>query len=228
MGATLYHLLTGVKPPDALTRASAVRTAKRDLLQPANEIHAAVGPELSTILQRALALNPADRFKSAHEFRDVLRRLGRDEVRALSDWTESHAAETLNVPHMNMTVVRKPPVFDPFDSYSILKPAEGAWLLPKTSRRPIMIASFLGLLLLGTVYAFTDFGQWIDSSKAISDFVQAGSPKTSEAVVTRQIKAEKPRGSATISNSSTTDMKNARRGRRTRQANSSNSSIVAR
>src|SRR5438067_1896896 len=61
LGATLYHLLTGIKPPDALTRASSVANAKKDLLQPANEIHAAVGPELATILMRALALNPADR-----------------------------------------------------------------------------------------------------------------------------------------------------------------------
>src|SRR5437764_1050071 len=124
LGATLYHLLTGIKPPDALTRASSVANAKKDLLQPANEIHAAVGPELATILMRALALNPADRFKSAHEFRDVLHKLGRDEVRAISNWTEGFTAETPNVPNINITVVRKAPAVDPFDSYSILKPAE--------------------------------------------------------------------------------------------------------
>src|ERR1700716_1376827 len=44
LGATLYHLLTGVKPQDALTRATAVGDSKPDPLTPAHEVHRAVGP----------------------------------------------------------------------------------------------------------------------------------------------------------------------------------------
>ncbi|HMG76726.1 MAG TPA: serine/threonine-protein kinase, partial [Pyrinomonadaceae bacterium] len=45
LGATLYHLLTGVKPPDALARAAALVHSKSDPLLPANEVHGAVGSE---------------------------------------------------------------------------------------------------------------------------------------------------------------------------------------
>src|SRR3989440_4517447 len=77
LGATLYHLLTGVKPPDALARATALVNSKPDPLRPANEIHRAVGPEISAILSRAMAQNPEDRYPTASEFRGALRRVGR-------------------------------------------------------------------------------------------------------------------------------------------------------
>ncbi len=77
LGATLYHLLTGVKPPDALTRATALITSQPNPLRPAHEINSAVGEELSGILGRAMAQNPNDRYASAREFREALRRVGR-------------------------------------------------------------------------------------------------------------------------------------------------------
>lgn len=81
LGATLYHLLTGVKPPDALARAAALVSARPSPLKPADEINIAVGSELAAILDRAMAQNPDERYGSASEFREALRRLGRvDEV----------------------------------------------------------------------------------------------------------------------------------------------------
>lgn len=77
LGATLYHLLTGVRPPDALTRAAALANAEPDPLRPANEVNAAIGPEIATILNRAMAQNISDRFASAAEFREALSRVGR-------------------------------------------------------------------------------------------------------------------------------------------------------
>jgi serine/threonine protein kinase len=77
LGATLYHLLTGLKPADALTRAAALVNSKPNPLRPANEIVDAVGPVLAAILDRAMAQNPIDRYANATEFRQALRRLGR-------------------------------------------------------------------------------------------------------------------------------------------------------
>src|SRR5204863_7143144 len=71
LGATLYHLLTGVKPPDALTRATALVSARPHPLKPADEIVAAVGVELAGILTRAMAQNPNDRYASAADFREA-------------------------------------------------------------------------------------------------------------------------------------------------------------
>jgi serine/threonine protein kinase len=77
LGATLYHLFTGVKPPDALTRAAALVSAKPSPLKPANEVNRAVGSELAAILSRAMAQNPDERYRSAAEFREALRCVGR-------------------------------------------------------------------------------------------------------------------------------------------------------
>jgi serine/threonine protein kinase len=77
LGATLYHLLTGVKPPDALARATALVSSRPNPLTPANEINEAVGADLGAILTRAMAQNPAERYATAAEFREALRQIGR-------------------------------------------------------------------------------------------------------------------------------------------------------
>ena len=78
LGATLYHLLTGAKPPDALVRATALINSEADPLKPANEIHPSVGEEVSAILNKAMAQKSEDRYGTAGEFREALRRLGRE------------------------------------------------------------------------------------------------------------------------------------------------------
>lgn len=107
LGATLYHLLTGVKPPDALTRAAALVGARPNPLKPADEINCAVGPELSAILNRAMAQNPSERFASAAEFREALHRLGRVDVPTLRDENgDSFHLETAAPATGETTVVR--------------------------------------------------------------------------------------------------------------------------
>ena len=79
LGATLYHLLTGTKPPDAVSRAAALVGSKPNPLRPANELNEVVGVELAAILNRAMAQNPDERYASAAEFREVLRGVGRSD-----------------------------------------------------------------------------------------------------------------------------------------------------
>ncbi|HEU4595888.1 MAG TPA: serine/threonine-protein kinase [Pyrinomonadaceae bacterium] len=76
LGATLYHLLTGATPPDALTRATAVLNSDPDPLRPASELHAQVPPEVAAVLNRAMAQSAARRFASANEMREALRLAG--------------------------------------------------------------------------------------------------------------------------------------------------------
>ena len=87
LGATLYHLLTGIKPPDALTRAAATVSSRPNPLKPANEINSVVGPELAAILNCAMAQNPDERYASAGEFREALRRVGRTEESTAINFT---------------------------------------------------------------------------------------------------------------------------------------------
>jgi predicted Ser/Thr protein kinase len=78
LGATLYHLLTGIKPPDALVRASALVNSEPDPLKPANKINTVVGPKIAAILQKAMALKSEERYATATDFREALRRIGRE------------------------------------------------------------------------------------------------------------------------------------------------------
>ena len=78
LGATLYHLLTGAPPPDALTRATAVLDGSPDPLRPANETNAHVPAPLAEALSRAMSLSAARRFGSAEEMRAALREAARD------------------------------------------------------------------------------------------------------------------------------------------------------
>ena len=73
LAATLYHLMTGVKPPDALTRAAALVNGQTDPLRPANEVNPRVKPEIAAWLKRAMAQSRDQRFASAAEMRNALR-----------------------------------------------------------------------------------------------------------------------------------------------------------
>src|SRR5215468_6850248 len=73
LAATIYHLLTAVKPPDALTRAAALVNAQPDPLQPASEHNPAVAQQIDNVLARAMAQNREQRFSSAAEMRRTLK-----------------------------------------------------------------------------------------------------------------------------------------------------------
>lgn len=73
LGATLYHLITGVTPPDALTRATAVLNHQPDPLQLANEINAQVPRPIAEAIHRAMAQSAAQRPQTAEEMRKDMR-----------------------------------------------------------------------------------------------------------------------------------------------------------
>jgi len=129
LGATLYHLLTGTKPPDALVRASALVSSKPDPLKPANEIHAAVGPQIAGILQKAMAQRPEDRYGSASEFREAFRRMGR--TKDLASIIDSDIDAGI-VPH---TVASGDKAFTSADTRTVVKGAIVQMAMVESARR---------------------------------------------------------------------------------------------
>lgn len=73
LAATLYHLLTGRTPADALTRSIDILEGKSDPLQSPSELNPSVPREVSEILMKALEIKREDRFSSAVIMRQVLR-----------------------------------------------------------------------------------------------------------------------------------------------------------
>ncbi len=74
LAATIYHLLTGTKPPDALTRATALVNGEPDPLVPATQANPAIASDVSNVLQQALAQGRDQRFNSAADMRKALHR----------------------------------------------------------------------------------------------------------------------------------------------------------
>jgi serine/threonine protein kinase len=183
LGATLYHLLTGVKPPDSLERAAAVANSEKD---PLALMAKGVDWELAAVLNKAMALHARDRFKSAREFREALGRIGRRDSEAIK------TANALTEVHANLRPVRKQnSTADPFDSYSILKPDDGAFSLPAKTRAPVIFAvcAAVGLILLAVALpaqVMNSFGRMLDSSGGNSTI-----PLTGAAVI-RQNRPETP------------------------------------
>ncbi len=73
MGATLYHLLTGEMPPDALTRIAAILMGQADPLKPIAQLNQEVPQMVAAVIEKAMAAHPDQRFPSAAMMRQSLR-----------------------------------------------------------------------------------------------------------------------------------------------------------
>ncbi len=72
LAATLYHLLTGDPPEDALTRAMNVLSQKVDPLKPSHLVNENVPKGVAAIIASAMDLNAEQRPSSAAEMRTML------------------------------------------------------------------------------------------------------------------------------------------------------------
>ncbi len=73
LAATLYYLMTGTIPPDALTRITEVANGQTDSLRAADEVNPLIPREVAEILTKAMAHNRDHRPASAKEMRALLR-----------------------------------------------------------------------------------------------------------------------------------------------------------
>jgi hypothetical protein len=73
LAATLYHLLTNVKPPDALSRAGAIVNGMPDPLAPADAVAPHVSRSVAAVLETGMSQKRDDRFASAEAMRDAFR-----------------------------------------------------------------------------------------------------------------------------------------------------------
>ncbi|CAA9418732.1 MAG: Serine/threonine protein kinase [uncultured Pyrinomonadaceae bacterium] len=72
LGATLYHLLTGIPPADALTRAMNVLNKQSDPLIPAYLVNNQIPRGVAEVLQKTMALDAGERPVSANAMRSML------------------------------------------------------------------------------------------------------------------------------------------------------------
>jgi len=72
LGATVYHLLTGVLPIDSLKRTTEVWSGKQDPLANPNTLNPQVPPALANLLMKAMEIDRDHRFSSALEMQQAL------------------------------------------------------------------------------------------------------------------------------------------------------------
>ena len=94
LAATLYHLLTGVPPTDALTRAMSVLNEHEDPLKPANAVLDTIPAGVAAVLHRAMALNANHRPASAAAMRSLLSESDKNLGKQGSDKTSEYALPT--------------------------------------------------------------------------------------------------------------------------------------
>lgn len=184
LGATLYHLLTGIKPPDAMVRAAAVVNSGPDPLLPANKIHEAVGPQIAAILAKAMAQKPEDRYADANEFREALRRMGRSTGAGVDverrDAGKGRVAPARTTIHINdLAVIRAPEV--PVVNMALVASSKRFGPAGVTAVLAIVLA-LAGGILYGSQRWFpsTDQVRTTTPSNAAADLRQATPARKSE------------------------------------------------
>ena len=187
LGATLYNLFTGVKPPDAITRATALAEGKLDPLRPAHEVYAEVGPDIAIVLNRAMALNPDDRCGSAEEFRDALLRVDYTRWAVANEFALAIPPQTVNTVSVCTTVaaVKQQPgpppearkiVIDTLFSNNSIFGAESASfqsvLLPEPNRMPFLAVAIFTFIFVGFLGIRYDWAETLLGSANVDEAKQ--------------------------------------------------------
>jgi serine/threonine protein kinase len=72
IGATLYHLLTGEMPQDAMTRIAAILMGQPDPLRPIAALNPEVPAIVASVIEKAMSAHPDQRYGSAAALRQAL------------------------------------------------------------------------------------------------------------------------------------------------------------
>ena len=179
LGATLYHLMTGVKPPDALTRAAAIVNGQPDPLQNASAVNAAVTPEVDHVLAKAMSQNRDQRYAGAVDMRKAFQ--GAEQASTVVNRGEAQTVlfppppTTVAVP--TQTVVRQETVAT--GETTVLRSRRGASRGPLA---PILVS--LGVLVLIACGAFGFFALRNRNDRVVQVTAETPSPIGGPALTT--------------------------------------------
>jgi serine/threonine protein kinase len=162
LAATLYHLLTGVPPEDALTRAMAVLSNRPDPLLPASSHRPEIPRGIAGVLQKALSLNADERPATASDMRAMLQNPGEYAyladpvtIAAAGDRTDAFGQQTKLMPaetHADIggqTDVKTVMMPGTVSQETRLRPAaQTGEVQPNRRKRRWMTAAALGAILL--------------------------------------------------------------------------------
>lgn len=195
LAATLYHLLTGDPPEDALTRAMNVLGQKVDPLEPAHFVNENVPKGVSAIISAAMDLNAEQRPSSAAEMRKMFaehERYSHLAANSLDTFVTSPAASIYVQPTKIMPAATlydgkrlteaKTEILTGDDSHLTVAKASASKPEPRPGqtngfpKRFVFAAGGLGVLLLGTAIAGSVFLYGTDVQPSERLFVTPTAP----------------------------------------------------
>ncbi len=160
LGATLYAALTGIIPEDGLARA----TGKTDLT-PINQLERHINRQLARLIEKALSVEPQDRFQTAEEMKIALVEIGK-----LEGFTQPRYL--VAPPPVASSDVKKEMPGDETPSPQFKSPLRGHKLrtAPKRPTRPLKRFNWIpALLLLVGAVAATFFYLQPNSQRALAN-----------------------------------------------------------
>ncbi|MCM3870534.1 MAG: serine/threonine protein kinase [Pyrinomonadaceae bacterium] len=185
LAATLYHLITGVKPPDALSRAAAIVNGQPDPLKPAHEVNISVPPQTAAVLQKAMAQNRDQRYATAAEMRKAL--LGADSETTVANRTEADTVLfAAAAPPVAAETIASVPQTTLLSSETTVVHSPGG-----APRKPWVIAAAAVVLLVGVVGVFYAYQRRSNSANLASPAINQ--------VSTPAVEGEPPGGGSAVS-----------------------------
>lgn len=210
LAATLYHLMTGVVPPDVLTRIADVANERPEPLRSAHEINPDVSPEVAAVLNKAMAIGSNQRPASAAAMRAMLREAllprppassSSPEITALPPTVLSPMAKTR--PQETNPTILSPAPPSPARSPEPFGVSPRASALParsarEPSRQRWILGGFVALLFVGIiVVALIRFNSETDTNSKTGNLnMNAGNMSSSNTTPTTNINSGNVRGGA--------------------------------
>ena len=151
LGVTLYEMVTGRPPFDADTPVATALQQVNDEPVPPRQVRASIPPALEAVILRAMRKNPAERYDSATEMRDDLRRVANGEAPAGGVYASAASPDHTSV-------------LPPVERAASARPAGGVpRMQPVPERRMspwawVAIVAALLVVGLGVAYALGAFG----------------------------------------------------------------------
>lgn len=141
LGATLYTLLTGAIPTDALTRLT---ESKTDPLRSVKEFLPTISTEISDVVARAMSLNREERFADVEQFWQAFQDAAKEKRASPAEVTQLSTGELPNIQ-----------VHPDNDITTIFKHTEGDIPVVKGSKLPrVLLAAVLLAIIAGSIGYF--------------------------------------------------------------------------
>ncbi len=150
LGVTLYEMVTGRPPFDADTPVATALQQVNDEPVPPRQVRASIPPALEAVILRAMRKNPAERYASATEMRDDLRRVVNGDAPAGGVYAGAASPDHTSV-------------LPPVERAASARPAGAPRVQPVPERRMspwawVAIVAALLVVGLGVAYALGAFG----------------------------------------------------------------------